>query len=266
MLLDHDLLREKIRKEIAFAGATARKYFGKVTPTLKSDRSYLTEADLRIEEFLRKRLSRIMPDSIFVGEEFGSSDSSAGAVAAHEWAWVVDPIDGTSSFVDRLPNYCVSIGLARRGKPHTGVILFPETGALYEASKGSGAFLNGSPIRVNKSKPGVNDVMYSYSKWHLRYNITFPGKVRNLGTTAGHLALVARGAGLASLGNGSVWDYMGGAAILIEAGGALRHVDGSTIDWPAAITNSGRRMAHVLAAPSSGWKTASQHVRPRGSE
>lgn len=259
--MDITKLVKAISKETLEAGKMARKYFGKVKPTYKKDRSYLTEADLRIEEHFRKKLPGIIGDAAFIGEEYGMDDSKCPAATGCEWAWVVDPIDGTASFVDCLPNYCISVGLARNGKPFAGVILFPETNYLYEAAKGYGAFLNGEPIKVSKAKAGINDVMYSYSKWHLRYNITFPGKVRNLGTTAGHIALVARGAGAASLGNGRVWDYMAGAAILMQAGGTLKHTDGSIVNWKQAIENPGDKMKHILSAPSGRWKDAAFYIK-----
>lgn len=243
------------------AGKIARKYFGKVTPSYKKDRSYLTEADLRIEEHFRKRLGAIISESAFIGEEYGLDEAKCPAATGCEWTWVVDPIDGTASFVDRLPNYCISVGLARNGNPFLGVILFPETDYLYEAAKGCGAYLNRKPIRASRAKPDMNDVMYAYSKWHLRYHVTYPGKVRNLGTTAGHIALVARGAGTAALGNGKVWDYMAGAAILKEAGGTLKHTDGSKINWKEAVTNPSAKMKHILSAPAGRWNDAAYYVK-----
>jgi len=244
------------------ASETALKYFGKVSPSLKADRSYVTRADLEIEKMLRAELPALVPGSEIIGEETALTPDNSKEILKSEWIWIVDPVDGTGNFVDSLPNFCVSIGLARRGRPYAGLLKFPISGDVYKGVRKYGAFFNGRRISLKGFEPGYNTAFYTYSKSHKKYLIKYPGKIRNLGTTAGHLAITARGAGFGVLAHGAVWDYMGAAAVFLEAGGLMRYLDGTAIDWNETLTRGGNLKMPVVGSLPGKWKETAEMIVP----
>jgi histidinol-phosphatase len=111
--------------------------------TLKADRSPVTEADLRAEEAIHRVLRGRFPDYGFYGEETGRHSMEAESV------WLVDPLDGTKSFVRDCPFFSTQIALLRAGRLVLGVSCAPAYGEMAWAEGGSGAFLDGEPIRVS---------------------------------------------------------------------------------------------------------------------
>jgi myo-inositol-1(or 4)-monophosphatase len=126
------------------AGALALRMLppsGTSSATLKGAQDWLTEADGAVERLLSGRLAAEWPDDGFQGEE-------GGKVRSGILRWVVDPIDGTANFMRGSPRFCVSLGCLDGEKPVIGVIVAPALGETFAASAGSGATLNGSPIRA----------------------------------------------------------------------------------------------------------------------
>src|SRR5690348_1347847 len=119
-------------------------YQRNVKITVKADKTPVTEADVRSEETIREILTRRFPSYGFYGEETGKSDMDAESV------WLVDPIDGTKSFVRECPFFSTQIALMREGRFVLGVSSAPAYGELAWAEEGAGAFLNEKPIRVSK--------------------------------------------------------------------------------------------------------------------
>jgi histidinol-phosphatase len=112
---------------------------------VKADKTPVTEADVRSEETIREILTRRFPSYGFYGEETGKSDMNAESV------WLVDPIDGTKSFVRECPFFSTQIALMRGGRFVLGVSMAPAYDEVAWAERGRGAFLNGKPIRVGKA-------------------------------------------------------------------------------------------------------------------
>src|SRR3954463_12578228 len=110
---------------------------------VKADKRPVTEADVRSEETIRDILPRRFPSHGFYGEETGSSDMDAESV------WLVDPIDGTKSFVRECPFFSTQIALMRGGRFVLGVSSAPAYGELAWAERGQGAFLDGKAIKVS---------------------------------------------------------------------------------------------------------------------
>ena len=110
---------------------------------VKADKTPVTEADVRSEEAIRDMLTRRFPSYGFYGEETGKSDMDAESV------WLVDPIDGTKSFVRECPFFSTQIALMRGGRFVLGVSCAPAYDELAWAEQGRGAFLNGRQIRVS---------------------------------------------------------------------------------------------------------------------
>ncbi len=248
-----------VERTVRAAGALAMEHYGKVRAREKADRSVITAADEAVEAFLRRELPRLLP-AAYIGEETPRDPAAVRQAREAEWLWVVDPIDGTAGFLDRLDTFCVSVGLFRRGRPYAGVVHFPVLDHCYRAFPGDGAVCDGRPIRVLEVSP-MSDraVLYVDARAHLRYRITYPGKTRSLGSTAYHYLLTARGAAVGALSTARIWDYAGAAAVLLEAGGVIRHLDGTEIDWSAWL--AGQRFSPpVLGAAPAFFEQLRGHV------
>jgi histidinol-phosphatase len=137
----------------------------------KADKSPVTEADVRAEEAIRAVLERHFPGYGFFGEETGQHDMGADNV------WLVDPIDGTKSFVRECPFFSTQIALMREGRFVLGVSSAPAYGELAWAERGEGAWLGSQRIRVSAV-----------------------GEVSNAVVSTGNLKTLAAGPGWARLG------------------------------------------------------------------
>lgn len=106
----------------------------------KSDRSPVTAADKEAEQAVRRLVTERFPLDSILGEEFGSSSGTS------EYEWIIDPIDGTKSFISGVPLYSTLVGMTFRGTPTLGVIAIPALGEICVAAKGFGAwYANASP-------------------------------------------------------------------------------------------------------------------------
>ena len=130
-------------REIAVeAGELTRRYFrGDFEVERKSDDSPVTIADREAERLLRRRIEEAFPRDGIVGEEFGEADGSSG------YRWVLDPIDGTKSFIHGVPLYGNLVGVEFAGRALVGVINIPVLGELVYAGQGCGAWysIDGRP-------------------------------------------------------------------------------------------------------------------------
>lgn len=193
----------------------------------KGDTDPVTEADLRVEEYLRDRIGREFPGHGIVAEE------SEASPAAHDadFVWAIDPVDGTANFAAGVPFFAVSIGLLHRGRPVVSSMFLPNTlagdGVVY-ARAGGGAFDENGPLTAltySEPKPsGLAGVPSGFARafsvdgrrgWGL-------GEPRIMGSIACELALVARGVLQYSLLTAPrVWDVAAGVLLVQEAGGAV---------------------------------------------
>src|SRR6185312_12086305 len=138
---------KELQAALAAAQAAAevirRLYQKNLAVTTKADASPVTEADVRAEEVIKGVLSERFPSYGFYGEETGQRGMDAASV------WLVDPIDGTKSFVRECPFFSTQIALLREGRLVLGVSSAPAYGELAWAELGGGAFLNDKPIQVS---------------------------------------------------------------------------------------------------------------------
>jgi myo-inositol-1(or 4)-monophosphatase len=134
--------------ETAFqAGQLTLRYFQTGVQTdFKADDSPVTLADKQAEELIRSRIEKSYPDHGILGEEFGNSNEGA------TYRWIVDPIDGTKSFMRGVPLYGVLLGLERNGSIVLGVSYFPGIGDMVYASSGQGCYWNGRRAFVSEIK------------------------------------------------------------------------------------------------------------------
>src|SRR5262245_41464390 len=128
------------------AGAIIRRYYNsQLEVELKPDHSPVTQADREVEIFLRESLEKRFPDVSILGEEFGETNKSGA------YRWIIDPIDGTKSFVLKTPLFGVMIALERDGKPVLGSIYLPIQEHHLIGSAETGTFLNGARCHVSKT-------------------------------------------------------------------------------------------------------------------
>lgn len=114
---------------------------------IKADASFVTATDRAVEARLREEIRAAFPDHGIMGEEHGSEGLE------REFVWVLDPIDGTAAWIAGIPVYGTLIGVARGGRPFTGVIDLPATGERLSGVAGRAAWHNGTPIRVRHAVP-----------------------------------------------------------------------------------------------------------------
>jgi len=128
------------------AGRITLGYFNAgVRPDYKADDTPVTAADRAAETFIRGELEKAYPGHAILGEEFGES---AGQNAS--FRWIVDPIDGTKSFMRGVPLYGVLIGLEIEGVVRVGAAYFPGTDEMLSAADGEGAWWNGRRAHVSQ--------------------------------------------------------------------------------------------------------------------
>jgi len=214
------------------AGRIVLRHFGRIDRVdYKTVDSIVTEADLKAEAAIRRAIGRTCPQHQILGEEEGFHDRGA------EFTWVVDPLDGTTNFAAGVPLFAVSIALFQKRRPILGVVYDPLRKECYCAGKGTTAFLNGRPIRVNRHRKltpttlGAFGSTWRNKKWrNMPTRISSRIKGRNLGSTVLHLVAVATGQmDFAIADETKLWDIAAAGFILQRAGGRLTDLEGKSI-------------------------------------
>ncbi len=139
------------------AETALRFYRGSLDVDLKGDESPVTQADMAVERQARDLLAQRFPDHAILGEEYGAGDLGASHV------WVIDPIDGTRSFICGHPLFGFLLAHVHDGDPVLGLISMPALGELFMGQRGKGATLNGQPIRVS-TKRALKDAFISINE------------------------------------------------------------------------------------------------------
>ena len=198
----------------------------------KAANDFVSEVDREAEHAIISTLHEAYPGHAILAEESGASGAS-------EYQWVIDPLDGTTNFLHGFPQYCVSIALVHRGVVSQGVIYDPSRNDLFTASRGRGAFLNDTRIRVSKRgqlKSGLIGTGFPFKELAhldsymamLRDVMKGSAGVRRAGSAALDLAFVAAGRldGFWELGL-SRWDVAAGSLLITEAGGLVGNLEGN---------------------------------------
>lgn len=203
----------------------------------------VTQTDRQCEEAIKRTLSDAFPTYRFIGEE---ETAALGRVPelTDDPSWLVDPVDGTTSFVHRFPFCCVSIALAVEKKLVVGVVYNPVLDELYEATTGGGARLNGetiscsdattlsSSIFITELGSRRDDAFLDACFARMRSVASVTRGFRSCGSCALNLCSVASGRadGYYEIGLGGPWDLAAGAIILEEAGGRVTDPIGSPLN------------------------------------
>lgn len=196
--------------------------------------NFVTDYDVRIQQYLINRFSQIFSGCSFFGEEDteGNKRSIEGKVL------FIDPIDGTTNFMFDYRNSCVSVGLAEDGEVIAGWVYNPYTDQFWSAEKGKGAYLNGKPLKIRNG--GLDSGICAFGA--ARYNegdgifevlpvlFTRSLSIRSGGSAAIDLCRVASGSNVAYVEMLlQPYDYAAASVIIEEAGGCIEQIDGKPI-------------------------------------
>lgn len=217
------------------AGLFLKANVGKVRTIerkLGQETNLVTEVDRASEALIKERIRAKYPGHAILGEESG------GTLSGAETVWIIDPLDGTTNFTHGLPIYGVSIGVQHRGELVAGVVYDPSQEELFSAEKGSGAFLNGQPLRVSGQSSIGESLLVTGFPYNIRENpfnavehftafLMQAQAVRRLGSAALDLCYVAAGRfdGFWEVALNS-WDMAAGMLCVREAGGLVTNFRG----------------------------------------
>ena len=212
------------------AGQHTAKYFATaIAVETKSDQSPVTIADRETEQLCRQQINQDWPRHGIIGEEFGTTpDQGSG------YTWVIDPIDGTKSFISGLPLYTVLLALLQDGQPILGVIHQPILQETVFAAVGQGCFYNNAPTRIRPCTQLADAWMMCTDPTHLLKSqpVAAPRlfdsvKIsRSWGDGYGYLMLASGRADLMIDPAMNLWDVACLRPIIEEAGGVLTDLQG----------------------------------------
>lgn len=226
------------------AGDNTLKYFRQdFEIETKSDDSPVTIADKSTEELLRAEIEKRFPDDGIIGEEFGRTESKSGRT------WVLDPIDGTKSFVRGFPAYGNMISLIEGEHSLLGVVHFAAMNETVAAYRGGGCFYNGAPCRVSNVDSAAKATLLSSDfrdigrRWGDRAMLALfrqTGLQRTWGDCYGYLMLATGRADIMIDAELKIWDVAAILPIVEEAGGRCGTAEGeSHVNVPYLIAANG---------------------------
>jgi len=242
------------------AGRSLSRDFGEVQNlqvSLKGPSDYVSQADKKAEDVIRRELLKARPTYGFLGEE---SEEEKGTDGQHRW--IVDPLDGTTNFLHGIPHFAVSIGLERQGEMVAGVVYNPVTDELFTAERGGGAFVNDRRMRVAARKtltdcvigtgvPHLGRGKHGQFLIELRNVMGEVAGIRRSGSAALDLAYVAAGRFDGFWEEGlSPWDIAAGIILIREAGGFISDRSGGNriFETGAVVTGNERIQRELMQA------------------
>jgi myo-inositol-1(or 4)-monophosphatase len=229
-------MKNKLIEIIREAGEILKEgYYSKKDVTFKAKKDLVTKYDVAVENFLKEKFEKEFVDFNVIAEE---SDNTNKVFSN---SIIVDPIDGTTNFVNKLPHTAISVGVYKDKKPYIGIVYNPILDELYTAVVGEGAYCNDEKIEVSDEndfqkallstgfpytsgtcEDDLNDVIEK-----IKYILPRCQDIRRLGSAALDLCYVAKGVyeGYYEM-NLKAWDVSAGLIILQEAGGKVSNLDG----------------------------------------
>ena len=209
----------------------------------------MTIADREAEKLLRRRIGERYPDHAIVGEEFGSDDRKA------RFRWILDPIDGTNSFIRGVPFYGVLVGLEIDHTPAVGVAYFPGVDEMVAAARGLGCRWNGRPARVS-DVTSLSEACVAYTDARAMHDRLGDDWTRLMRDTAlergwgdcyGHCLVATGRADIMLDPRMNPWDCAALVPIVQEAGGRFTDWTGRvTIDGGDAVSTNGALHDEIL--------------------
>ncbi len=219
----------------------------------------VTEADLHCQAILTENLGALFPEAAIVGEEGGGTETEAcAAIAAAEWCWVIDPLDGTHNFAHSRTGFAVMVALVHRGDTVAGWIYEPVRGEAQIAVRGEGAWIGARRLRVAPPAPleRMTGVLYIGARRAPALHARAKSLAPKLGPQSFQRSAGAEYLGLAS---GQIhyaiftrllpWDHAPGALLFREAGGHAAYWDGEPYR-----PSSARAVPFLLAPDRASWE------------
>jgi len=255
--VEHTHIRSMLETAVVaarLAGQRAMEEIRYVKSSIKDGREMVTQADGICQKIIIDRIKESYPDHGFLGEEGGAQGIFRQPPRGSEdiW-WVIDPIDGTNNYAHGLLCFVVSIAAFWKGKPVVAVIFDPATESMYTATEDTGAQRNDSPIRVTEeplsrfSSFGIDSHFRPEMAGAIR-TMMESTRFRNLGTTALHLAYVAKGAMIGTITtDAKLWDVAAGAFLVETAGGIVTDLRGQRI-FPIDLAEDAGQPIVMLSA------------------
>ncbi len=249
------------------AGAIALSYYraNSLSREAKADGSLVTHADLEVQAFLVNALRRSHPGTNLITEEGCDSPFDP----QRPYTFVIDPIDGTTTFAAGSPGWCVCVGLLDAAlRPVAGIVWAPAWDSLWFADLGPGpAYCNGLalPGLAAPDREGKTVMMLIGSHSHRSHDFKdFPGKIRSFGSSALHLCLLALGRGyaVAHIPRSALWDLAAPQAVIERVGAVLRGPTGEALDH-RQLADDWQLPGEVLAGTPEALAAWAGSIQPR---
>lgn len=238
---------------VAASIAYLRGHFGRVTSEWKQDGSRVTAADLEITRQILGSIGRAFPEDQCFSEE---SDPGQGEIALQaEYAWVLDPIDGTNNYALGIPSCAVSLGLVRAGEPVYGWVYDYARDCMLRGGPGYGVWDGDRPAGLQTDPLGPQSVIginapFDSARIPELLGVLRRHKIRCLGSSTLHLAYAATGLFAGALDhNVKVWDIAAATALMRAAGGEVRTLDRQVFPM-RTFSVSMKRIRFVAGSPA----------------
>ncbi len=245
-------------KDVLAAGKYAAEEQDKVSRGIKEDGSILTRTDTELDKLLTAKIKEYFPNALIVSEEnpLPEQDSSAA-----EWIFTLDPIDGTDSYSQGMPGWCLAIGILNRNFEPAGAIIYAprwgtdaDGGNLITLAPGGDIKINGKDHDYSNVKDSTPGQIMIGSAIHSVYNFsTYPGKLRIAGSAIINVSSTL----LHSAVTGSIitpcyiWDIAAAHAVIKKAGMDLEYYSGKKIDYRALINREKAPDSFISGAPET---------------
>ena len=220
----------------------------------KPDLTEVTEADRQIEELIREQVRVHRPSERVVGEEFGGDFANTSGTR-----WVVDPIDGTRSFIRGYETWACLIALQRDGVTVCAIASVPALGQRYAAARGEGATVDGKPIHVS-AIDRVDAAMLAHTSVSGFVRIGQDDRLRllagrcwdsrGMGNSLSHLSVARGTADIGWSSRANLWDFAALALIVEEAGGRFTDRSGDSPVGGAGVSSNG--LLHQVGLEAAG--------------
>lgn len=199
-------------------------------------KNFVTKYDVAVQDFLFKELGKAFPEAEFVGEESENNFKSKAL------RFIIDPIDGTTNFMQDYRCSCISVALCKENSIIAGVVYNPYTNEVFSAQKDKGAYLNGERINVSNRPLSDGLALFGTSPYHpentdetfalLRKVFDFSRDIRRSGSAAYDICMIACGRCEVFFEKAlQPWDIAAGTLILKEAGGVALNYEGEEISF-----------------------------------
>lgn len=261
---------EQLEAAMRAAGSEALRLARDGFETIKKpDQSPVTSADLAVNDILHAHLLSAFPQDGWLSEE---SPDDPGRLQKDR-VWVVDPIDGTKAFINRVPEFCISVALIEQGLPIVAAIYNPSTNELFSAIRGEGLRLNHESVdsrQINAGQPPVI-ALGPWERQTGRFAALDPStQHRPMLSIAWSLALMACGRidAVATFEPENEWDVAAGVLLIDEAGGTITDGSGQALTFnrptpryrgiiatsPCCLPSLGRELTNLI--PPAGTQTS----------